>query len=230
MQSIATHGTTVLYVSHDMSGVAKLCEKAILLSEGRVLEQGRTRDVINYYLSADGRRPGSVSWGSPLHSPGDDQARLKAVRVLGPNRGPTDTVEIDKGFTIEVEYWSLRPGGRVAVILQFFNHDGVCLFASNDFTNHNWYQTPRERGVVQARCQIPAHLLAEGQVNLLVALGTYNPNVVHALEKDLISFYVVDRTTGTGVRGPYAGDWPGVMRPMLDWAVEQHAGPDGERP
>ena len=39
-------------------------------------------------------------------------------------------------------------------------------------------------------------------------------------EREAVSFVVVDRSDGQGVRGPYAGDWPGVVRPMLDWRVE----------
>lgn len=44
-------GRTVLFVSHQMGTIAQLCEKAILLQRGKVLSNGPTPDVIQYYLN-----------------------------------------------------------------------------------------------------------------------------------------------------------------------------------
>jgi lipopolysaccharide transport system ATP-binding protein len=46
-----------------------------------------------------------------------------------------------------------------------------------------------------------------------------NPTTIHALERDAIAFQVMDRSAGDAVRGEYVADWPGVVRPMLDWEV-----------
>jgi lipopolysaccharide transport system ATP-binding protein len=61
--------------------------------------------------------------------------------------------------------------------------------------------------------------LAEGRIIVTAAVSTFDPAVVHAIERDAIAFQVIDRSTGDGVRGDYANDWPGVVRPMLDWLV-----------
>ena len=61
---------------------------------------------------------------------------------------------------------------------------------------------------------------AEGQLFIAAAVCSYNPDLVHALEYDVVSFQIVDRSEGDGVRGEYAGNWPGVVRPMLEWHVE----------
>ena len=77
---------------------------------------------------------------------------------------------------------------------------------------------------MRATCEIPGNFLAEGRITVLVAISTYNPLQVHAREDDAVAFQVVDRSDGTGVRGEYRSDWPGVVRPMLDWYVEHQGG------
>jgi lipopolysaccharide transport system ATP-binding protein len=74
--------------------------------------------------------------------------------------------------------------------------------------------------VVRSICRIPGNFFAEGLISLNVAVATYNPEVVHAVEHDAVSFTVVDRTTGEGARGEFVGDWPGIVRQKLDWTVE----------
>jgi lipopolysaccharide transport system ATP-binding protein len=73
--------------------------------------------------------------------------------------------------------------------------------------------------VVRAICKVPGDLLAEGQIFILVALVSYNPDQLHALERDVVTFRAIDRSAGDGVRGEFIGTWPGVVRPMLDWEI-----------
>jgi lipopolysaccharide transport system ATP-binding protein len=67
---------------------------------------------------------------------------------------------------------------------------------------------------------VPAHLLAEGQIFVLAAVVTYNPDTIHALERDAVCFQAVDQYDLDRTREKYAQKWPGVMRPKLEWSVE----------
>jgi len=49
MQELQAGGTTVLFVSHDLAAVRALCSRAILLSGGRIVEDGKPADVLNRY-------------------------------------------------------------------------------------------------------------------------------------------------------------------------------------
>jgi hypothetical protein len=48
--------------------------------------------------------------------------------------------------------------------------------------------------------------------------------MVHAIEREAVAFVIADRSEGDGVRGVYANEFPGVIRPMLEWQVEQLSG------
>jgi lipopolysaccharide transport system ATP-binding protein len=49
MRSLVTGGRTVLFVSHNLSTVAELCTRAMLLKAGRLIQEGDTERVLAYY-------------------------------------------------------------------------------------------------------------------------------------------------------------------------------------
>ncbi|MBL7069186.1 MAG: ABC transporter ATP-binding protein [Candidatus Omnitrophica bacterium] len=49
---------TIILVSHDMNMVSKLCDKAILLENGKIIQDGLPQKVISSYLETAGRKEG----------------------------------------------------------------------------------------------------------------------------------------------------------------------------
>jgi lipopolysaccharide transport system ATP-binding protein len=60
MHHVASHGRTVLFVSHNMGAVQTLCSRAVMLEDGRVAAVGETRSVLARYLQRGGED--SDSW------------------------------------------------------------------------------------------------------------------------------------------------------------------------
>src|SRR5947207_1557510 len=52
MEKVAGEGRTVLFVSHNLTAVRKLCPRSMLLSQGRKVLEGPTGDVISEYVSS----------------------------------------------------------------------------------------------------------------------------------------------------------------------------------
>jgi lipopolysaccharide transport system ATP-binding protein len=205
-----------------MPMVLRLCNRVILLDRGRVAADGEPAEVTRQYLHSDVGSPAERVWPELDRAPGDGVARLKAVRVLDHAGQVSETVDVREPVSIEVEYWNLQSALRPTVSMHFINEDGVTLFCTNDWSNRDWWQTPRSPSSVRAVCRLPGNFLAEGRIFLLVAVCSYNPDHVHAIEKDAVSFQVIDRSDGDGVRGVYSAHWPGVVRPMLDWQVSEN--------
>jgi lipopolysaccharide transport system ATP-binding protein len=222
MAEIGATGRTVLFVSHSMPSLVRLCPRIVLLDRGGVVADGSAQQVIRTYLDSGLASAAERTWATPQEAPGNDVAKLKAVRIRTESGEVRDEVDIRVPIGIEVEYWHLSedPALRPSVNVHLINGDGVSLFVSNDFNDRQWLQRPRATGVVAATCWIPGNFLAEGQVYVTVGVSTYNPTVLHAAQEDAVAFQVVDRSTGDGARGPYTGDWPGVVRPMLRWTVK----------
>lgn len=219
LEQIGARGRTVVFVSHSMPAVLRLCTRAILLDRGRIVTAGPTHEVVRTYLETDLGSTSERRWANAQEGPGDSVARLKAIRVV--NAGSSaEEIDIREPVDIEVDYWSEDPGSRRPFVnLHLFNDEGVCLFITSDSNNRNWRDAPRRAGVVRATVRIPGNFLAEGRVVVTAAVSSINPTAIHAIERDAVAFQVVDRSTGDAVRGDWTGDLPGVVRPMLDWTV-----------
>src|SRR5829696_8295834 len=50
MKDVGEHGRTVLFVSHNMPAITRLCDRTILLDEGRILKDGPSHQVVGTYL------------------------------------------------------------------------------------------------------------------------------------------------------------------------------------
>ncbi len=53
MDAIAKHGRTVLFISHNLEAVQRLCTRGLLLDQGRVVADGPVADVVNRYRSVE---------------------------------------------------------------------------------------------------------------------------------------------------------------------------------
>ena len=84
MDTVGKQGRTVLFVSHNMMAITRLCERAILLEDGKVLADGPAHEVVSEYMNS-GLRIGPVrEWAERMKAPGGAVVRLLAVRVRTP--------------------------------------------------------------------------------------------------------------------------------------------------
>jgi len=221
MEDVARKGRTVLFVSHSMPAITRLCGRAILLRDGHNVQDGEPGSVVGEYLREGAAHPAEHVWARSKMAPGDRSVELRAVRVLNPAGEVKDVHDIRAPLIVEVEYYRKEQIAPTTIALHLLNEEGLILFASNDFNNAAWAQFVKPKGLVRGRCYVPGNFLAEGRHYLRVALCTYNPNIVHVVVDEAASFQVVDKSEGDGVRGPYSGGhWPGLVRPMLPWKAE----------
>jgi ABC-type polysaccharide/polyol phosphate transport system ATPase subunit len=53
MDDVAKLGRTVLFVSHNMNAIQRLCSNTIFIDKGELVEKGPTRDVVSGYISSN---------------------------------------------------------------------------------------------------------------------------------------------------------------------------------
>ena len=220
MQEVSSHGRTVLFVSHSMPTVLRLCKRVILLNRGRMEFDGSPEEATRKYLTTGADRASERVWNDAATAPGNAVARLHSIRVLNAAGAVSETIDISEPFEISVEYWNFDDSLKPTVSIHFTNEDGIVLFVVNDFNNPEWWTTPRKQGLVRSTCRVPANFVAEGRLFVLVALVTYNPQVMHAIEPNAVSFQAADQIDSLGTREKYGGCWPGVLRPNLPWNVQ----------
>ena len=53
MNEVSKSGRTVLFVSHDMGAIQTLCPLSILLEKGKIVQSGKSADIVSAYLSSN---------------------------------------------------------------------------------------------------------------------------------------------------------------------------------
>jgi lipopolysaccharide transport system ATP-binding protein len=219
MQSVASGGRTVLFVSHNMAAISRLCSRAILLSHGEVAADGPVPTVAGIYAGGTkGESATEVDFRVRGKPPGSEHVRLLAARLLGDASGSA-TVDIRRPFSFEIDFEVLTDRYPVNPNLHFFNEEGACVFVTSDSSLRESQQV-RPLGIHRATVTIPGNFMSEGMFSVDVAISTLDPVIVHVLERGLFSFRIHDPVEGDSVRGVYAGPMPGVVRPMLPWRTE----------
>jgi lipopolysaccharide transport system ATP-binding protein len=215
MDEVAHRGRTVLFVSHSMAAVTRLCGRVILLADGMVAEDGSPEGVARHYLRSGLGTSAARAW-APEDRPGNRVARLGSVSVRSHDGVVREAVDIRQPVRVETEYEVLEAGHVLTPNLHFFNEEGTYLFVSID-QDPAWRHEPRPAGKYVSSALIPGNLLAEGTVIVGAALTTMTSQTVHYYERESVAFQVVDSLAGDSARGDYGGSMPGVFRPMLQW-------------
>lgn len=214
MSDVANEGRTVLFVSHNMPAILRLCPSAILLDKGRLVRQGSAVEVTNAYLYENESSNGVMFW-EPNEAPGSADVKLIGIRLVDSDGKVKSLVEVENRLILEVEYLVMTPGLKFRCGVGF-NTQGVTAF-----TTMEPFEKLRDRtGRYVSRVEIPPNLLAEGEYSISVSIfSSKGHKVRHVSAKNIFSFQVVDYITGNSARGDYAQNVTGVVRPILNWEM-----------
>jgi lipopolysaccharide transport system ATP-binding protein len=218
MGDVAKQGRTIIFVSHNVTAITRLCNRCVLMQGGSVVADGDTHEVVAAYLKSEMNTSARRQW-SAENAPGDSVVRLREVRVRTEEGKVREALDIRRPIGIDVVFDVLEGGKVLAPNIHIFNGEGITLFISID-EDEAWQRRPRPAGRYVSTCWIPGNFLAEGSLVADVAITTFVPFEVHFHERGVVGFEVIDSIDGDSVRGDYAGHLPGVVRPSFEWKTE----------
>jgi len=216
MEDAGQQGRTVLFVSHNMPAVNRLCDRAILLENGVAIKNGATDKIVDAYLNSDQGTCSAKEWPDLTIAPGGNAVRLHKIKVLNANGIVTEYSDIREPIIIQMEYEVLQAGSILFPNLYFWNSSEVCVFGSID-NESDWRGRPRPVGTYISSVQIPGNFLADGMYYVNAAIATLKPFAVQFYERSVVAFQVIDRSGADTARGEWTGDMGGVVRPLLNW-------------
>jgi lipopolysaccharide transport system ATP-binding protein len=224
MESLGRAGRTVIFISHNMPLVARLCPRLILLEGGRLVADAPAEEVIGQYLVSQSGSAAIRTWEAG-DAPGNDLVQLRSVRVVGETEATTEVVDVGESCGIEVEFEVLSGGPEFVPWIDLYNEAGVLIFSALD--NDPAWREPREPGRYVTTAWVPPHLLNEGLIVVSVSLKTFlsGGKPLRQAEFDsAVAFHVVDRGEGgMSSRGDFAGRMAGTVRPLLRWTTRAEA-------
>ena len=214
MEDVGHHGRTVLFVSHNLASVTRLCRRAILLDAGRIVRDGASHEVVRFYLHADLGTTAAREWRDAATAPGNSSVRLRRVQILQ-DGVVSAAVDIRRPVIVEMEYDVLRGGKLLVPNLHFASGGGSTIFASLDL-DPAWRGRPITTGRYVSAALIPGNFLMEGTITVDAAMTTM-PDELHFWEREAVAFEVMDTMDSDTARGDYSGGFPGVIKPLLQW-------------
>jgi lipopolysaccharide transport system ATP-binding protein len=217
MGEVAHDGRTVLFVSHNMQAVRRLCERGILLDKGELIAEGSAEGIARQYLqSLDSPDDGVRTWHDPADRPGDELCRFTAVRVTDENGEPAGTMFSSHpiAITFEFELAALHPSFTVA--FELMTQDGVIVLNPHHRDVRDDLLPQFELGKNAFRCTIPPGLLNAGRYVINLRSSLHNIRWV-AYEDSVLQFDVVVDHGETPFLN--AQPRPCVVLPVLDWAA-----------
>lgn len=124
MGEVATQkGRTVLFVSHNLAAVQKLCGECKLLEGGQLVKEGPPAEVIREYLDLSGR---NLAAGGAVSSQQECEVRL---RVFDSRGHPTRIWRYGEALRMEVTLVARHSIWNPAVDLAFYDDRRTRLFA-----------------------------------------------------------------------------------------------------
>jgi lipopolysaccharide transport system ATP-binding protein len=122
MQDVSQQqGRTVLFVSHNMDAIQRLCSQCVLLEHGQLVAQGETTNIVAKYLSHQSSKASPNDWidVSQASRIGTGEARFVAVQYSSLNAKagfqPYSNGPLELRLAIESD--SIRTVGSLAVTL-----------------------------------------------------------------------------------------------------------------
>jgi homopolymeric O-antigen transport system ATP-binding protein len=227
MEAIGASGRTVIFVSHTMPTITRLCERALLLDGGRIVDDGPAEAVVARYLNSELGTTAWREWRDLRAAPGNDVVRLRSVRVIDSQFASVETVDVRDPVGIELSMEILVPTATFVPWIALYNERNEHVFSAMD-TDPAWLQ-PRPPGRYTTTAWIPPNLLNEGTILVSPSLNTFVSGgraIRNAHVDAAVSFRVVESADdGVGTaRGGFAGHWPGSVRPLLEWTTHLETG------
>lgn len=230
MRALTRTGRTVLFVSHSMGSVEDLCDRAMVLSRGKIQAIGKVKDVVEYYLPKDSEAsehtatPGSASitWNDPITAPSNNYVSLHSVGLSTTDGTPTTQFELDQPIVIHIAYNNLKLGESYRVRIRLRDqHGNYVLSGGNEYAvagnSDPWTYQPHPLGVFESRCLIPGDLLNDQTYTVSLEIVPISRSGDAGLQcEDVISFRVTDPMIAERVEPIFLGP----IRPRLSWHTD----------
>ena len=213
MHDVASHGRTVLFVSHNMPAVKALCQRAVWLSRGTVVDVGSSEAVVNRYLQESSNVGDLEEVARQIAAlPVDPLFRLVGVEVLQAGQRTTNILN-GSPVQIAIEYEVLEEAVGLHVFMRLYDLQETLIFESI----HNGTSVSPELmrvGRYRSVATIPADFLAARPYEIRVHAAVHN---LRELLPAPIRVSVDVQASGIVNRAYPGYASPGCLAPLIAW-------------
>ncbi len=199
MNDVARHGRTVLFVSHNMDAIQRLCARCVLLERGRITAEGPTAAIVSRYLARASDTADPETWIDLTTAArrGEGGVRILSARYAG---DPASARRTATGCELEVrcvvESEATRDLSSFAVAIS--SRSGTKLLSADSMELGESIPIPRGRSVIGIR--IDALHLNPGAYVVGLWIGDSAGHAIDYIEEAFELEVVLPRDPGFGSR------------------------------
>jgi ABC-type polysaccharide/polyol phosphate transport system ATPase subunit len=171
-------GKTIVFVSHNLSAVESLCDRALLLDHGQVITSGPPKNVIAEYEQLRLALPPTETTNGAHSSSGPSAATINSVSFLDTAGQKTMTFSTGKPFRMTVEYVAQSKLDDVVLDVYFYSVFGN--LHTHFSTDTDELDLKPGAGVVEFSC--PEISLGEAAYNVEVAIRSRNKSFTEYID------------------------------------------------
>jgi ABC-type polysaccharide/polyol phosphate transport system ATPase subunit len=218
MSQFAKEGRTVLFVSHDLGAVARICKRAIWLEDGEIKHDGPTSRSIDLYLGARGERAASVEF--PFEP--DKPVQLLSVGIADEAGALVDAPQRDEPLAIRTRFLVREPLRALDVKIYLMTRRGIRVLEENLSDQQPDADCGSVGGEWEATVVVPP-ILAAGDYILGVAIRS---PYQHFLDQEVLTF----RLWPPPDERRESVDRSRIVQPGVRWRLDGPKGALGREP
>lgn len=220
LEELKSQQTTILFVSHDLGLIKRLCHRAILMVNGKVQCEGTPNDVVNRYVGLVHDHQALQLESRSLtgnYRHGDRSSRIEKIRLLNSSGQDTHLIAAGENVTVEIHAEIKKDVWNPTVGMLIRNRLGMEIFGTNTRLEEIdlGQREVGERLIIQFT--FPC-FLTRGEYTLTVATQHFDGSSQDWLD-DALQFTVLDEREAAGVAR---------FRTTVNWAVESQKLQHGE--
>ncbi|MCW3076610.1 MAG: ATP-binding cassette protein [Bacteroidetes bacterium] len=204
MKDVSSQGRTVLFVSHNMAAVKSLCDRGILLINGKLDFDGTQTDAVDRYHFMHINSNGIEHHGPVFEAIGNDSIRIMRLNIL-PRKG--ETLSVFSGIDIVVNFYNSLIGKNIDVTIEVETFDNVVVFHNGTIVTEN---NDSDQGIYFLKFGLPEKFLNAGKYLLSITFGENQRHVLYH-QKEIISFEVYPEASGSN-----SSVLPGIIIPTFN--------------
>lgn len=214
MENVSKEGRTVIFVSHNMGSISKLCDKAIWLAQGKVKNIGKPDLIIDKYLSQSYSNQSHVQFSEQPQKKG----QILSVSLFNQVGQPTSDFSIGSTVIAEIVFTISEAvkGCHLACIITTI--EGIHLFSTADTDAIPELFKIRNPGKYTARAIIPTEFLNTGTYHMAVGIGI--PNVESFDRQESVTFCLHDTCDFSSLKEGHRR--AGLILVNADWNYINH--------
>ena len=216
MQAVSKgEGRTVLFVSHNMASVRKLCNTGLLLENGTIKFQGTINDTIDNYISSP-IEESAINLRERTKRNGSQEAHIVEIQ-MSINGTPCGSITMGKGAEFSITIESENDIDDTYVGLSIWNqYETIVIHTNTSVTEEYLYHI--HKGSNKFKCTFPSLPLQYGGYYLNLALYHKDGRYIDQLEKAFFFNVIEDNCYGTG---KLTQQHQGCLAIKHQWSIEK---------